>query len=142
MALRDKIQLILCVKDTPHRTSIAFALGIFIGMSPLFGIHTLLGLVVAYVFRLNKLVTIVGVYVTNPWTIIPIYTFSTWVGAKCLGINRIFPDIDWSTITLSTLIKDLGPLLVPFIVGTVLMSILSSLVSYVAIYHLIKKRNA
>lgn len=142
MALRDKVQLILNVKDTPHRISIAFALGIFIGMSPLFGIHTLLGLALAYVFRLNKLVTIVGVYITNPWTIIPIYTFSTWIGAKCIGMNRILPDIDWRNITFSTVMKDLGPLLMPFIVGTVLISILSSALSYIIIYHLLKRRNA
>jgi uncharacterized protein (DUF2062 family) len=134
--------LILNVKDTPHRISIAFALGIFIGMSPLFGIHTLLGLALAYVFRLNKLVTIVGVYITNPWTIIPIYTFSTWIGAKCIGMNRILPDIDWRNITFSTVMKDLGPLLMPFIVGTVLISILSSALSYIIIYHLLKRRNA
>ncbi len=108
MALRDKIQLVFSVKDTPHRISIAFALGIFIGMSPLFGIHTLLGLAAAHILRLNRLVTIVGVYVTNPWTIIPIYTFSTWVGAKCLRIEKILPAIDWGHINLSTLIKDLG----------------------------------
>lgn len=141
MALKDKIQLILRVKDTPQRTSIAFALGIFIGMSPLFGIHTLLGLAVAYLFRLNKLVTIVGVYVTNPWTIIPIYTFSTWVGAKLLGINKILPDIDWSNITFSSVIKDLDPLLMPFIVGTLLIGVLSSVVSYIIIYRLLKRRN-
>lgn len=142
MALREKIQLILSVKDTPHRISIAFALGIFIGMSPLFGIHTLLGLAVAYVFRLNKLVTIVGVYVTNPWTIIPIYTFSTWVGAKCLGINKILPDIDWRHITFSALLNDFSPLLMPFIVGTVLIGVLSSIVSYMIVFHLLKRRNA
>ena len=142
MALRDKIKLILSVKDTPHRISIAFAVGIFVGMSPLLGIHTLLGLALAYVFRLNKLVTIAGVYVTNPWTIIPIYTFSTWVGARCLGMTSIFPDIDWRNITFGMVLKDLGPLLLPFVVGTVLIGVLSSAISYVLIYRLLKRRNA
>lgn len=141
MALGDKIKLILEVKDTPHRISMAFAVGIFIGMSPLFGIHTLLGLLVAYVFRLNKLTTIVGVYITNPWTIIPIYTFSTWVGARCLGVNKILPDIDWRHVTFSALMNDFSPLLMPFIVGTVIISVLSSGISYIVIYHLVKKRN-
>jgi uncharacterized protein (DUF2062 family) len=141
LALRDKIKLILGVKDTPHRISIAFALGIFIGMSPLFGIHTLLGLLVAYLFRLNKLTTIVGVYITNPWTIIPIYTFSTWVGAKCLGVDKLLPDIDWGNITFSALMKDLGPLLMPFLLGTVIIGAFSSVISYIIIYHLVKKRN-
>ena len=141
MALGDKIKLILEVKDTPHRISMAFAVGIFIGMSPLFGIHTLLGLLVAYVFRLNKLTTIVGVYITNLWTIIPIYTFSTWVGARCLGVNKILPDIDWRHVTFSALINDFSPLFMPFIVGTVIIGILSSVISYTVIYHLVKKRN-
>jgi uncharacterized protein (DUF2062 family) len=141
LALGDKIKLILEVKDTPHRISMAFAVGIFIGMSPLFGIHTLLGLLVAYVFRLNKLTTIVGVYITNPWTIIPIYTFSTWVGARCLGVNKILPDIDWRHVTFSALMNDFSPLLMPFIVGTVIISVLSSGISYIVIYHLVKKRN-
>jgi uncharacterized protein (DUF2062 family) len=142
LALIDKLRLILYVKDSPHRISMAFAVGIFIGMSPLFGIHTVLGIIVAYLFRLNRLVTIAGVYVTNPWTIIPIYTFSTWVGAKCLGINKILPHIDWKNLTLSALMNDFSPLLMPFIVGTVLMSVLSSIISYIIVYHLAKKKNA
>lgn len=141
MALKDKIKLILGVKDTPHRISMAFALGIFIGMSPLFGIHTLLGLLFAYLFRLNKLTTIVGVYITNPWTIIPIYTFSTWVGARCLGVNKLLPDIDWRHVTFGALMNDFSPLLMPFIVGTVIMSVFSAVISYIIIYRLARKRN-
>jgi hypothetical protein len=142
LALRDKLRLLLVVKDTPHRISVAFAVGIFIGISPLFGIHTILGILVAHLFKLNRFVTIIGVYVTNPWTIIPIYTFCTWVGAKCLGIQKILPDIDWGHITFSTLLKDLGPLLMPFLVGTVLIAILASVVSYAIIYKVLKRRNA
>lgn len=130
------------MKDTPHRISMAFALGIFVGISPLFGIHTILGIFLAHLFKLNRFVTIIGVYVTNPWTIIPIYTFCTWVGAKCLGIQKILPDIDWGHITFSMLLKDMGPLLMPFLVGTILIASLASLVSYAIIYKLLKRRNA
>lgn len=119
----------------------AFAVGIFIGMSPLFGIHTILGILVAYLFRLNRFATVVGVYITNPWTIVPIYTFSTWVGAKCLGINKILPDIDWNHITLSALLDEFGPLLMPFIVGTVLIGTLTSIISYIVIYRLAKRKD-
>ena len=66
--------------------ALAFSVGIFVGMSPLFGIHTILGLILAWIFSLNKFVTIVGVYITNPWTIVPIYTFATWFGGKLLGL--------------------------------------------------------
>jgi uncharacterized protein (DUF2062 family) len=142
LALRDKVRLLFSVKDTPHRISIAFAVGIFIGISPLFGVHTILGILVAHLFRLNRFVTIIGVYITNPWTIIPIYTFCTWVGAKCLGIQKILPDIDWGHITFSTLLKDLGPLLKPFLLGTVIIGLLASVVSYAIIYKVLKRRDA
>lgn len=132
----------LSIRETPHRLSLAFAAGVFIGMSPLLGMHTILGIFVAYVFKLNKLATIVGVYITNPWTIIPIYTFSTFVGARCLGVNRILPSIDWSNITVSALMNDFSPLLMPFVIGSLIVGAVSSAISYFIILRVVKKKNA
>lgn len=131
----------LSIKDTPHRLSLAFAIGVFIGMSPFIGVHTALGFLVAYIFRINKLATIIGVYITNPWTIVPIYTFSTFIGARCLGMNRILPPIDWHKVTFSSLLNELSPLLMPFLVGTMLVGTVSSIASYIIIYHVVKKKN-
>ena len=141
MGLRDELRLLFEIKESPHRLSLAFALGIFIGMSPLLGLHTVLGVLIAYAFRLNKLATLVGVYVTNPWTVVPIYTFGTWVGAKCLGMNRILPDIDWNHLTFSLLLNDLRPLLMPFVVGTFLTGTVSALIGYCVVLRIAKRRN-
>jgi uncharacterized protein (DUF2062 family) len=102
-------------------------------MSPLFGIHTILGVLAAWAFKLNKMATIVGVYITNPWTIVPIYAFSTWFGAKLLGVE-IELDIDWSTLNLSALLNDLSHLLMPFVVGAFAVGFLSSVICYAVIY--------
>ena len=142
MAVKDRFMLLFRIQDSPRRTSLAFALGVFIGMSPLIGIHTVLGILVASLFKLNRLAMIIGVYVTNPWTIVPIYTFSTWVGAKCLGMNRIFPDIHWHHITVHVLLNDLSPLLAPFVAGSFLLGAISSVASYLIIMHVVKKTNA
>lgn len=139
MAIKDKLKLLFEIRDTPHRISMAFALGVFIGMSPLFGVHTVLGILLASLFRLNRLATVVGVYITNPWTIVPIYTFSTWVGARCLGINNILPAINWEHITVLALVSDVSPLFKPFIVGTLLMATLSAIVSYLIIFRIAKR---
>lgn len=141
MAIREKLRLILSIKESPVRLSLSFAIGVFIGMSPFLGIHTILGIICAYLFRLNKFVTIVGVYITNPWTIIPIYTFSTFVGAKLLGMDKFLPTVDWKKLTLSKLISELGPLLKPFIIGTFLIGLFSSVASYLILYYLIRKRD-
>ncbi len=139
MPFRDKLRQILSVKESPRKIALAFALGVFIGMSPLLGIHTVLGIAAAWIFRLNKFVTVVGVYVTNPWTIVPIYTFGTWVGARLLGIDRIIPDIDWANLTMKELLHTFGPLLLPFIVGSTLLGFVSGGVSFFLVYKMVKK---
>ncbi len=139
MGFRDRLRDILSLKDSPHRLALAFAVGVFIGMSPLLGLHTVLGIAIAWSFRLNRLVTVTGVYITNPWTIVPIYTFSTWVGAKCLGMKHIIPEIDWSHITFTYFFYELKPLLMPFIFGTLLVGLISAVISYFLIYHAVKK---
>jgi uncharacterized protein (DUF2062 family) len=139
LQFRDKLRQILSVKESPRRIALAFSLGVFIGMSPLLGIHTLLGLLFAYIFKLNKFVTVVGVYITNPWTIVPIYTFGTWVGAWLLGVDRIIPHIDWAHLSMRELLHSFGPFLMPFVVGSTLLSIVSGVLSYVLIFRMVRK---
>lgn len=134
MTLRYKLSAIFSVKDSPQKIALSFAVGVFLGMSPFLGLHTILGIAAAWLFRLNKFVTIVGVYITNPWTIVPIYTFAIWFGAKLLGIKQIIPAINWNDISLPYLIATMKHLLLPFVVGTTLIGLLSALVSYLIIY--------
>ncbi len=141
MKFRDRLREILTIKDSPHRLAVAFAVGVFIGMSPLLGLHTVLGIIFAWAFNLNRIVTITGVFVTNPWTIVPIYTFSTWVGAKCLGTSQVIPKIDWTNITFINFISKFEFLLVPFVLGTIIVGLVSAVAGYVLIYHAAKKVN-
>jgi uncharacterized protein len=118
--------------------AVAFAVGIFLGMSPLLGLHTVLGLAAAWIFKLNRLITLVGVYVTNPWTIVPIYTFATFCGAKVLGMENIIPDIDWADISFLGFLSEFRSLLIPFIVGTTLLGLVSAAIGYLVIYRTAK----
>ncbi len=139
MAFRDRLREVIKLRESPHKVALAFATGVFIGMSPLLGLHTLIGFAVVWIFRLNPFATLAGVYITNPWTVVPIYTFSTWVGTQCLGIEQIIPEIDWSNLTFINLLNDLEPLLIPFIFGTLLMGFITSVISYIIIYTAVKK---
>lgn len=116
----------------------AFAVGIFIGMSPLLGIHTILGLLAAWLFRLNRVITLVGVFVTNPWTIVPIYSFGTWCGARMLGMDTILPRIDWAHISLLGFLDEFRPLLLPFLVGTTVLGFVAAVAGYFFIYRAAK----
>ncbi len=138
LRLREKLTVILSIKDSPMKISLSFGIGIFIGMSPLLGFHTILGIAIAWLFNLNKLVTIVGVYITNPWTIVPIYTFSTWVGTKMTGLDMAFSNMNWNHVTILSVFKFMGSLLWPFILGTLLVGTLSGIVGFFLIYYSVR----
>jgi len=127
------------INESPRKMATAFAIGIFIGMSPLLGIHTVLGLLAAWAFRLNRVITLVGVFVTNPWTIVPIYSFGTWIGAKIMGMHKVIPVIDWTEITILGFLKEFRPLLLPFIIGSTATAIVSAVVGYFVLYNAVKK---
>ena len=141
MVFIDRIKDIVKLKESPHRVALAFSTGVFIGMSPMLGLHTLIGVSAAWLFRLNTFAIIAGVYVMNLWTVVPIYAFSTWLGAQCLGKKLLISDIDWSNVTFSNVLSSFEHLLLPFILGTFLVGSLISVISYIIIYRAIKKAN-
>lgn len=137
MALRDRLRGILYVKDTPHRIASSFAFGVFWGISPLIGLHTMGAFFTAWLLGLNRFVAVAGSYVTNPVTMVPIFTFSIWLGTKIVGMKQILPEIDWKNATFIYLINEVKHLILPFIVGTFLLSTILAIVSYFVIHHII-----
>ncbi|MBF0557208.1 MAG: DUF2062 domain-containing protein [Nitrospirae bacterium] len=142
MALRDKLREVISTKDSPRKIALSFALGVFIGMSPLLGFHTVLGIGAASLFRMNRFVTVVGVFVTNPWTMVPIYTFSTWFGTKLLGVEDIIPPLQWHHISISYLLNELSFLLWPFVCGSTVVGVISAVIGYIVVYYaVVHQRN-
>lgn len=137
MALLDKIKQIVLTNDSPHKVASSVAVGIFLGMSPFFGLHTVLGIAAAWIFNLNKFVTIAAVYITNPWTIVPIYTFATWFGAQLLGMEQIIPDINWKEISFLEFFYQMRSLLFPFLLGTTILGLVSGFAGYAITYWMI-----
>jgi uncharacterized protein (DUF2062 family) len=130
----ERIRGVLHVRDTPHRIALAFAFGVFLGMSPLIGLHTVSAFFIASLLNLNRLVALVGVFITNPWTIVPIYTFCIWVGARLVGLNQILPTVDWSNLSFITMMSELKQLIIPFLVGTIVVGVVSAVVSYFIVH--------
>lgn len=50
----------------PGRAAAAVFLGIFIGIVPIYGLQTLAAVGVAFLFRLNKPLTVTGTFISNP----------------------------------------------------------------------------
>lgn len=59
--LRGLRTRVLNLDDTPHSVALGLSIGLFFGFTPLFGLKTLLGIVVAWIFRSNKVAAAIGV---------------------------------------------------------------------------------
>ena len=64
------------------------ALGVFFGFSPILGLHTVLGLALAFVFGLNRVAVLLGVYSNLPWILPPYYTLATIARRGAPGRRR------------------------------------------------------
>ena len=67
------VHRVLHADDTPHRIALGVAAGLFIGLTPTVGFQMVLAVALAAALRANKVVCIPMVWITNPFTIIPIY---------------------------------------------------------------------
>jgi uncharacterized protein (DUF2062 family) len=77
---------ILHVNDTPHKIALGVAIGVFIGWTPVIGPHMIMALALCALLRANKLAGVASVWVSNPFTMVPIYYPSYLVGRLAVGL--------------------------------------------------------
>jgi uncharacterized protein len=138
--VRRWLDTLLHVEDTPERTAAAFALGVFFGFSPFLGLHTLLGIVFAFLLNVNRVAVLLGIYSNLPWIIAPYYAFATMAGAMITRTRvptgfhaQLAALFDLSVFTSafwSRLITILQPLLWPYTVGSMLGAIILAAIAY------------
>ena len=85
--VRRWLSHLLHTHDTPQRTAVAYAIGVFFGFSPFLGLHTVLGLIVAFTFNLNRVAVLLGVYSNLPWMLPAYYSLATIGGAALLRVE-------------------------------------------------------
>jgi uncharacterized protein (DUF2062 family) len=138
--VRKWLSALLHIDDSPERTAAAFALGVFFGFSPFLGLHTVLGIVFAFMLNLNRVAVLLGVYANLPWVIGPYYAISTMVGAQIMG-RRVPRGLDAQLRELfglslfqgefwQSLAVVMKPMLWPFAVGSTLGAVLLAAAAY------------
>ena len=138
--IRRWLDTLLHVNDTPERTAAAFALGVFLGFSPFLGLHTLMAVVLAFLFSLNRIAVLLGVYSNLPWIIAAYYAGTTMLGAAILrtGMPPDFKERLGELLQLSALHgefwRELGrllwPLFWPYMVGSMIGAIVLAAIAY------------
>ena len=79
-SIAAKFRGLLHLDDPPRRIALALAVGVFIGCTPFWGLQTVLAVIVATVFRLNRAATITGAWMNLPWFAPFVYSAAINVG--------------------------------------------------------------
>ena len=144
--LRQMARLVLQVDDSPRRVALAFGVGMFISFFPVLGTHTIVGLVVAFVFRLNRVAVLAGAWMSNPWTIGPMLTGGTLVGCALLGVSpSSLGAVDWSLTGkafFDSLVAGFRPLLWPFVIGNLLTGVVVGFTSFFVVNAILQSRGS
>ena len=94
------IYRVLHVDDTPHRIALGVAVGVFVAWTPTVGFQMILTIFLAWLLRANKLVGVPFAWISNPFTLIPIYMWCNYnVGRLLLPGDYPRPDFDAVVVT-------------------------------------------
>jgi uncharacterized protein (DUF2062 family) len=139
--VRKWLESLLHIHDSPRRTAAAYAVGVFFAFSPVLGLHTVLALVVAFLFNLNRVAVILGVYTNLPWFIAPYYTVTTVGAARVMGVDLPpqFARQLGAVFARSPLDRDFwaalgtlaSPLLWPFVLGSLVGAVVLGVAAFV-----------
>ncbi|MGC2424002.1 MAG: DUF2062 domain-containing protein [Nitrospirota bacterium] len=154
--IKKHIRNILHVDETPHDLARSFAAGVFVAFTPFLGIHWIIILTLAWIFRLNKVVALTGTFVNNPWTIAFVYIIPTWLtvsAMRALGadihpmnyelisthfLNHTAQHTVWEMAYWKDFAREFRPYLFAFAFGTIAAGAVVSVISYFFAYFGIK----
>jgi len=139
------------INDSPHKVAWGLAVGVFLGISPTFGLGIIIALALAILFKFNKAAAILGSFIMNPFTAPFFWTASSVLGAflanrdwhRTLRMFQAF-SANLSLIDLTTregwalLLKGLGTGLHVYLLGNILLSLLAAGGFYLAALYLTK----
>jgi uncharacterized protein (DUF2062 family) len=135
-SFRALLRQVLRLQESPRRTALAFAVGVFIAFSPAYGLHMAMVVLCTWLFGLNFVALLAGAFVNNPWTIAPILGATYWTGALLLGRTDA-PAFKWDDLSFGGIYEQIFPYLAPFALGGLVLSVVCALLSYPAAYLLI-----
>lgn len=85
--LRERFRDMLGRNDPPEVVAASFAVGVAISFTPLFGLHFVMALALAWLLRLKTMDVVLGTLVVNPLTFVPVATAALPIGRFVLRAN-------------------------------------------------------
>jgi uncharacterized protein len=133
LKLRDYILRFSKKGLTPHEISLGVAVGIFVAFIPLFGSHTITAIAIASLLRVNTLIVLLSTQISNPLT----FPFQLFISAE---VGSLILNGEFLEITMSRDISFLQHYILPIVMGSLVLGICFSVLSFLLVKGLLKKR--
>lgn len=134
----------LKANNAPHEIALGVAIGAFIVILPLYGLHTFICIIAAILIpRANKLAIFIGTNISIPPTIVPI-TFAAYDIGRYLLRDKHYQPLTWDYIRHFHISK-VSELYFPLFVGSVVLGAICAGILYAITYLLsayFKRRRA
>lgn len=145
--VREWFVHLLHLDDSAHRIALGVAIGTFVAVTPTWGIQMVLVVALAWLCRANKVAGLPMVWVTNPATNVPIYSFCYVIGQALVGgpgleeVKQALAAAQNPDLTWGGLFRLWGALMyhaaLPLWVGTCIVGAVAGIILYGLMYYLI-----
>lgn len=129
----------LKIRGNPHEIALGFALGLFVGMTPLLGIHTAIAVFFASCLKWNKISAAAAVWISNPLTAPVIYGINYFIGAKIMCTKILFDSNEQAKTTFMDLLYGSPEIFIAMTVGGIVTGILLAVSGYYFAFSAVSK---
>lgn len=138
--VKDKL---LSIKSDPYRVCRGYALGIFLGTTPLIGIKVFIGIFLTHLLKWNKIACTIGVLHINGLTAPAFYGLSYFIGRSvCHFDHAAAMPSGFSAAEMISLLTSSWEVVAALTIGSTLLSIPMTIGAYYFSRMLFRKRSA
>ncbi len=152
LKLRPVLRWVLRLRSSPKAIAGGLALGTFVAFTPTFGVQIVLTVLLATMCNMNRGAAVIPVWITNPFTIAPIYTFNYWIGVQLVDgpplaeVSGLFADIGRTMARLEfwdikdqalAILQISDEVLIPLLLGSCLVGLVCGVIVYFVSYKLL-----
>jgi len=132
--IKDTIKVLLKSNTAPKMIALGISLGVFIGVIPIYGLHSFLAVILALVIpRANKIALLLGANISLP----PVIPFITWAGYEIgrLVLPKNYPPLNLEYFRNFSLQK-LCDFYFPLFIGSLILAFICAVAFYFAALYL------
>ncbi|HQP91218.1 MAG TPA: DUF2062 domain-containing protein [Candidatus Omnitrophota bacterium] len=129
LKLKELFLRLVRLNSNPRGIAFGVSIGVFIGITPLYGFHTLMVILAALLVpRTNKIAILVGTNISIP----PTLPFITWGGYEIgrLILPKEYPPLNWHFFSKITL-QNIAELYLPLFVGSIILGLILSVIFFI-----------